>query len=143
MQHKIRGLCVLLTLAMPALAEIYSWQDAAGQVHFGDQPPAGQTKKVVQPRANTIETAKLTPVKTAAAGIVMYSAEWCGVCKRAKRYFAAHGVSYADDIDIDASAANRQHFEALGGRGVPLILVGAERMDGFDPQLFEAMRRQP
>ncbi len=114
MQHKIWGLCVLLTLAMPALAEIYSWQDAAGQVHFGDQPPAGQTKKVVRPRANTIETAKLTPVKTAAAGIVMYSAEWCGVCKRAKRYFAAHGVSYAD-IDIDASAANRQRFEALGG----------------------------
>ena len=136
------GLFALSILALPVPAEIYSWKDAAGQVHFGDQPPAGQAKEIVRPRINTIETARVTPVKAAAAGIVMYSAEWCGVCKRAKRYFAAHGVSY-DEIDIDASDANRQGFEALGGRGVPLILVGTGRMDGFDPQLFEAMRGQP
>ena len=50
------GLFALSILALPVPAEIYSWKDAAGQVHFGDQPPAGQAKEIVRPRINTIET---------------------------------------------------------------------------------------
>ncbi len=132
---------VSMVLVWPVLAEIHSWTDAAGQVHFGDRPPAGQATEIVRPRISTIETAKIVPAKAAVAatGVVMYSAEWCGVCKRAKRYFAEHGIRY-DDRDIDLSDGHRADFEALGGRGVPLILVGSQRMDGFDAGLFETLR---
>jgi glutaredoxin len=135
------GLFVWSLLATPVLAEIYSWKDADGQVHFGDRPPAGQATEVVRPRISTIETAKIVPVKAVAAtaGVVMYSAEWCGVCKRAKRYFTEHGVRY-DERDIDLNDGHRADFEALGGHGVPLILVGSQRMDGFDAGLFETLR---
>lgn len=38
-------LFVLLTLGLvplAALAQLYSWKDASGKTHYGDQPPAGK-----------------------------------------------------------------------------------------------------
>ena len=37
---------VLALFAVPALAEMYKWTDANGQVHFGDKPPAGSRNAV-------------------------------------------------------------------------------------------------
>ncbi len=56
---------------------------------------------------------------------------WCPHCKRAKAYFAQKGVGYRE-VDIEASDAGRREFEQYGGSGVPLIIVGEQRMRGFD-----------
>lgn len=37
---------ILITLSFPALAEVYKWTDANGNVHFGSQPPPGQQEEV-------------------------------------------------------------------------------------------------
>ena len=31
-------------LAIPAVAQVYSWKDADGKIHYSDQPPAGKSK---------------------------------------------------------------------------------------------------
>lgn len=55
--------------------------------------------------------------------IVMYSTRWCGDCRRAKRVFAAQGVSYTEiDIDRDEDAAERVAQINHGLRSVPTIL---------------------
>lgn len=69
---------------------------------------------------------------TSGRRVVMYSTEWCGVCKQAKAFFAQNGVPYVDR-DIEKDAAARRDFEAKGGTGVPLIDVGGEVVKGFSP----------
>ena len=68
----------------------------------------------------------------------MYGAEWCGVCKKAKRYFNANNIPFTE-YDIDKSKKGRREYEKLGGGGVPLILVGTQRMSGFSASSFQRL----
>lgn len=70
--------------------------------------------------------------------VIMYSTLWCPYCKKAREYFKRHRFSYVE-YDIEASVTNLENFRALNGNGVPLILVGDRRMQGFSPQPFEAL----
>src|SRR5260370_40115584 len=55
--------------------------------------------------------------------IVMYSARWCGDCRRAKRLFDALGVPFTEiNIDEDCAAAARVMRLNDGMRSVPTIL---------------------
>ena len=69
--------------------------------------------------------------KPRSSAVTMFSTSWCPHCKRAKAYFAQKGVSYRE-VDIEASDAGRREFDGYGGSGVPLIIVGEQRMRGFD-----------
>jgi glutaredoxin len=67
-----------------------------------------------------------------------FTTEWCGVCRKAKAYMASHGIAY-EELDIEKSRSARTKFDQLGGRAVPVILIGKERMTGFSLARFEAM----
>lgn len=71
-----------------------------------------------------------------ATPVVMYSTKWCPYCHRAREYFKRHSIDYIE-YDIEASAENLAKFHALGGRGLPLILLGDRRLDGFSPSSFD------
>lgn len=68
--------------------------------------------------------------------VVMYATDWCGYCARARAYFARNGIAYVEH-DVEKSAHAAAEFRRLGGRGVPLIFVGRERLDGFNELAFE------
>jgi len=122
-------------------AEIFRWTDEAGRVHYSDSPPdKGKTSKVkirVQSITGpaTVTAANTAPRPAPASGVKdkvkLYTTTWCGYCKRAKAYLVQRGIGY-DEVDVEASDQGRREFASLGGRGVPVILVGAQRMDGFD-----------
>ena len=68
--------------------------------------------------------------------VEIYVTDWCGYCRQAQSYMKSRGIPFvAYDIEKD-SAANRRHKE-LGGRGVPLIIVGSNRMSGFSAKQLE------
>ena len=71
----------------------------------------------------------------------MYATAWCPHCAKARAYFRSRNVSFVEhDIERspDAFAQYRQH----GGRGVPLILVGQQRMSGFNEQRMADMLKR-
>jgi len=70
--------------------------------------------------------------------VVMYATSWCPYCAKARAYFARNGIAYVEH-DIEKSAAVNAEFRRLGGRGVPLILVGTEKMSGFSEQRLDAL----
>jgi glutaredoxin len=70
--------------------------------------------------------------------VTILTTAWCGVCRRAKAWLAAKGVAYTE-FDVEKSDAGRTEYRRLGGTGVPIILVGKERMNGFSPERLEQM----
>ena len=70
--------------------------------------------------------------------VVMYTTSTCGACKLAKQYFAQKGIGF-EELDIERSQPAMAEFRRLGGRGVPLILVGDKRLEGFSPQAVDAL----
>lgn len=75
------------------------------------------------------------------APVIMYTTQWCPYCHQARLYFKRHAFSYIE-YDIEASAENQANYQALNGIGLPLILVGDKRMEGFSPRSFEDLLRQ-
>ena len=66
------------------------------------------------------------------AGVTLYSTSWCGACKQAKAFLNQHGIAYLE-YDVEKSDEGRQQFVALGGRGVPLIVIDGTVIKGFNP----------
>jgi glutaredoxin-like protein len=55
--------------------------------------------------------------------IIMYGTTWCGVTKRARRFFEEEKIEYDwVDIDKDESAARYVESVANGFRSVPTIV---------------------
>ena len=64
--------------------------------------------------------------------VVMYGADWCGYCARARALLERKGVSY-EEIDIDLVPGARQEARARSGRGtIPQIFIGDQHVGGSD-----------
>ena len=148
-----KGLAGLLLslLSLPALAQVYTWVDANGVKQFSDKPPveqANELRTIEVPQIDTVSVRQLPrdaiprsrPQAASARRVVMYSAAWCGVCTRAKAYFRSNNIAF-EERDIETSESARKQFERLGGRGVPLILVGQQKLSGFSANSFEQLYR--
>lgn len=152
---KLRGnfamkyiLLILLVFAGTVSAEVYKWTDSAGHVHFSDKPhktekaekiklkvdnPKMVTGKVMLDTDSNDSTADEknsnapAPLKQA----IMYATSWCGYCKMAREYFRKKNIPYTE-YDIEKNAQAKKTYDSFGGRGVPVIFVGQERLNGLD-----------
>ncbi|MEZ4485851.1 MAG: glutaredoxin domain-containing protein [Syntrophotaleaceae bacterium] len=71
--------------------------------------------------------------------VVMFSTEWCGYCEQARALFKSADVSY-HEYDIEKSAEGFKQYQALGGRGVPLLIINGKLLRGFDKrQILRAL----
>ena len=129
-------------LVMPVShGEIYSWRDAAGQLQFGDKKPPGTAAAPVHVRrVNSIQAVTVEASLNAggAQTVTMYSASWCGYCRKARDYFKRQAIPF-EEYDIETSAQGRDGYARLHGNGVPIILFDKQRMNGFDQQQFATL----
>lgn len=140
--------CLFLTFATNALSsEIYQWRDKEGNLHYGDRPPTDTESQQVTIKVNSYQSVQVIyspdwffkrEKKTVQKDVIMYSAQWCGVCKKAKDYFQKNNISFIE-YDIDTSEKGKKDFAKLGGRGVPIVFVGNKQMNGFSPAKFESI----
>jgi len=132
------GMCTFSSRS--SMAQIYKWVDDEGNVHFTDLPPADKKTEQVATQINTYESTELMDLNRdfgQSQKIIMYSTIWCGVCKKAKKYFEKNRIAYVE-YDVEKSEKGKRDFKKLGGKGVPVILVGDKRLNGFSKERFEA-----
>jgi glutaredoxin len=72
----------------------------------------------------------------AATKVVLYGTPTCPYCGKARAYLKERGVAYAD-YDLTTSPQGKQAYDRLKGKGVPLLLIGGRRIDGFSPKAFD------
>jgi glutaredoxin 3 len=66
------------------------------------------------------------------AKVLMYSADWCGYCARARRLLDAKGIAY-EEIDVDVVAGASQEMQARTGcTSIPQIFINGEHIGGSD-----------
>ena len=64
--------------------------------------------------------------------VVMYVADWCPYCHRARSLLADKGVA-VEEIDVDAVPGAREEMHARSGRDtVPQIFIGETHVGGSD-----------
>lgn len=63
--------------------------------------------------------------------ITLYSTRNCPHCQRAKQYLQQRGLQF-QELDVQQNVRAQKAFARLGARGVPVIMVGDTRIDGFD-----------
>ena len=146
------GLVLFCMMIFTSHAEIHKWVDENGKIHYGDRAPASKNVKALDISVETFSNVEVRPLdeeamsvlereidgKTKKKKVVMYSTEWCGVCKKAKKYFNANSIPFRE-YDIEKDEKRAREFKKLKGRGVPLILVGKQRMSGFSASSFEKL----
>lgn len=134
---KLSLILLSLFLALPASAGVYKWTDAQGRMQYSDSPPAAAKAKQLKLQSFT-GPVQVSRAIGADSGVTIYTTEWCGVCKRAKAFFAQNGVPFRE-WDVEKTEFGAIKFKQLGGSGVPLITVGSEKMAGFDAGSFMEM----
>jgi len=75
-----------------------------------------------------------------AATVEMYVMPGCGYCEKARELLTKRGVKWTE-LDIASSAEAKHDFEAKGGRGTPLLVVGGEVIQGLDAERIDAALR--
>jgi glutaredoxin len=93
---------------------------------------AAQTQAAAQPQV----ASKPAPN----ADVVLYCTPWCPDCRRAREYFKAKGVQWAEiDITVDRAAAMDVRGWAGGNETTPTINVRGEVIIGFDKEKIEKL----
>lgn len=142
--YKLIFFVLLCQLSASVSSEIYKWTDSEGRVHFGDVENERYNAEKIDVKVNSYEHVTYSslgwkpPERSSGRSreVEMFSTSWCGYCKKARRYFQSSGIAFVEyDIESDARAKDR--YDALGGKGVPLIRVGTKLMNGFSVAGFK------
>jgi glutaredoxin len=141
---------ISLVLLMPmssGSAELYKWVDSKGTIHYGDKPPKKAELKDITGKISSFKTVDVEPFKydpdlvtkekkSAGKSVIMYSTSWCGYCRKARQHFKRNKIPY-QEYDIEKSKKAANEYKKLKGRGVPVILIGKQRMNGFRAETFD------
>ena len=137
--------CCLVVSSFTLEAEIYKWKDKDGRTHFSDRLPVNENVVQVKLKINSYtDTAIIsTPVSflkesRSEKEVVMYSTAWCPSCRKAKAYYKERGIDFKE-YDVETSEKGKEDFQELGGSGVPIILVGEKRLNGFSKSAFDTI----
>ncbi len=156
----MKKLLVLASLLVPLLGyagTLYKSVGANGEITYSDQPPdKGKVEKtfnlsnlpstplpdsVVRYR-NELEKSLKTRLADSAprdsAQPVLFSAKWCGYCRQAEAYLAEKKISYTRQ-DIDTPDGMRALVASGSGRGVPVLLVKGQKVQGFSRPAYDSL----
>ncbi len=147
------ALCLFtLILLLPALssgAGLYKWTDNQGNIHYGDKPPAEARLQIIKGNISSFTTVNVEPfvfdptiitptARSKHKTVVMYSTSWCGYCKKARAHFKRNDIPFQEH-DIEKSEKAARAYKKLNGKGVPVILIGDRRMNGFRAETFDSI----
>lgn len=68
--------------------------------------------------------------------VVLFGTSWCPHCADARAYLRKQNVKFAD-MDIEKNTTAGAQYKELKGEGVPTILIGNRRIQGFNQGAIE------
>jgi len=142
----------MFSFSQQATAEIYTWTDGSGRVHFTDSPPLeAQTTQIEISPLNTYQSPSSDSIKNilerptddadGQTNVTLYSTTWCGYCKKARRWLRKNNIPF-DEYDTEKSVRGRRDYKKMNGTGVPIIKVGKKSVQGFSKKQITQLLRK-
>ena len=151
---------LLLSLGISS-AEIYSWEDENGVIHYSDTPPAHITEWEETEEATGDESQQndqnqqyeynpelITEILDELGGdsedesesgpsVELYVTSWCTYCHKAKTFFRSKGIEFTEyNIDKDEAAAQRM-LSHTQSRAVPFAIINGRMIQGYSIAAYE------
>lgn len=125
-----------------AAAQLYQWKDGQGGMVYSDQPPPPSIKNAQQKsfKGNVIEVGESYATKTAREKYpITLFASACGVpCDQARQFLNEHGAPFSNK-DPQANPEAQAELQKLTGQlRVPVLVVGSEKINGFEAGQWQA-----
>lgn len=146
--------------------DVYKWVAADGTVSFSERPPPSEEpaqedsvevlsiadppvveempdeeKVAEQTVTNTTVNSRQETKSKRMPSVKIYTTSTCPYCIMAKSYMNQQGITYTE-YNVEKNPVYKADFKKLGGRGVPLLIVGPYLMKGFSPSALEALRKK-
>lgn len=129
-----------------------AWRDRVGYLELDSPPPLspGDAKRVRDERyaranPNRLGLSGGSSGATSAAmdrvdapSVLLYYADWCGYCKKAKRHLDDKNVEY-ELLDVDRPEIEQEMVQKTGQRGIPVIEVNGRIMKGYDARRLDQL----
>jgi len=137
---------VVLGLAASPFAgasQLYQWKDAQGRTVYSDQAPPPSIRNAQQKafKGSVIEIGESYDARTAREKypVTLYASA-CGIpCDQARQLLTQRGVPFSGR-DPQASPEAQAELKKLTGHlNVPVLVVGSERIDGFETGQWQAV----
>ncbi len=163
----IRPPALILTLIVFFLsfgissAEIYSWEDENGVIHYSDTQPSHITeweeKEAVPGDASQqddqTQRYEYNPELISeildeladgseddsepAPSVELYVTSWCTYCHKAKAFFRSKGIEFTEyNIEKDKAAAQRM-LSLTESRAVPFAIINGQLIQGYSSAAYE------
>ncbi len=133
----------LAAASLPAgAAQLYQWKDAQGRAVYSDQAPPAGVKNAQQKafKGSVIEIGESYATKTAREKfpVTLYASACGAPCDQARQLLTQRGVPFSNK-DPQASPEAQAELQKLTGRtSVPVLVVGSDRVDGFEAGQWQA-----
>lgn len=126
---------IALTLAAPAVAEVYRWKDSKGTITYSDQPPPPSIKdmrRIAAPATASAPGASRLPV-------VLYSANCGATCDQAADYLRQRNVPFTLKKADQDKAIAAELKKRTGAMDVPVLFIGESMQRGYSPNMWDKM----
>jgi glutaredoxin len=127
-----------------------AWRDRVGYLELDSPPPLSpaDARRVRDERYARANPNRRAGGASGSAGsamdrfdqptVLLYYADWCGYCKKAKRHLDGKDVEY-ELLDVDRPAIKEELVQKTGQRGIPVIEVNGRIMKGYNAQRLDEM----
>jgi glutaredoxin len=138
----------------PGKRAFYQWTDARGTVRFArslEEVPAEWRARAgrvevdaaaFEPKraaASASERAQPAVAAKAAPDVTVYTAPWCGWCRKTLAFLDARGVAYVNkDVEADRDWAVELKQKS-GGTSIPFVEIDGTQIRGYNPNEMAAL----
>ncbi|MCL5059512.1 MAG: glutaredoxin family protein [Candidatus Thermoplasmatota archaeon] len=139
----VMAVCLAAASAPLAAARLYQWKDAQGRMVYSDQPPPPNIRNAQQKsfKGSVIEGGESYAAKSAREKypVTLYASACGAPCDQARRLLGERGIPYSAK-DPQASPEAQAELQKLTGQlRVPVLVVGSDKIDGFETGQWQAM----
>ena len=138
------GAALVAGVCAHAQTNVYRWTDKDGKIHFSDTPPPEEAKSVSQKRmgGGYVDQSQLpyaTQVAMKRNPVTLYVGTQCGdPCTSGRDLLAGRGVPFTEHNAETSASDNEALRKASGGLEVPFLLVGENKVKGFEEGTWNA-----